>query len=361
MIERLLLVPLLLAAAWAPALAGAFDVHEGDFRIANFRFESGQTLTELKLHYRTLGTPRHDAQGRATNAVLILHGTSGSGAQFVGSRRGDEMFAGELFGEGQPLDVQRYFLVLPDSIGHGKSSKPSDGLHAHFPKYGYRDAVEAQYRLLTEGLGVNHLRLVFGTSMGGMHTWLWAERHPDFSDAFMPMASLPTQIAGRNRMWRRVVIDAITKDPSWEGGEYKRQPAGLRPALEMLPLMLSNPVLRQKEAPTLQAADRLIDEATDALLAASDANDVLYQVQSSFDYDPGPELEKISAPLMAINSADDLINPPELGILEREIVRVPHGRAIVLPDDGRTIGHSTHSQAAVWRGYMAELLQQSQP
>jgi homoserine O-acetyltransferase len=360
MTNRFLLGTLLLVVAWAPGLACALDVQEGDFQIRNFRFESGETLPELKLHYRTLGTLQRDAQGRAANAVLILHATGGSGAQFIGSKRGDELFAGELFGQGQPLDAQRYYLVLPDSIGHGRSSKPSDGLHARFPKYGYRDAVEAQFRLLTEGLGVNHVRLVFGTSMGGMHTWLWAERHPDFGDAFMPMASLPTQIAGRNRMWRRVAIDAIRTDPGWEGGEYRQQPGGLRTSVQMLLLMISNSVLRQQEAPTLQAADEMIDRSTSELLASSDANDFLYQVQSSFDYDPAPDLEKISAPLLAVNTADDLINPPELGVLERQMPRVAHGRAIVMPADGRTIGHGTYIKAAVWKDHLVELMTQTE-
>jgi homoserine O-acetyltransferase len=356
----LALFGLLAALQWSPCAAQPFDVHEGDFRIANFPFESGETLPELNLHYRTLGALQRDGQGHAANAVLILHGTGGSGAQFVGSKRGDELFAAELFGPGQPLDVQRYYIVIPDSIGHGRSSKPSDGLHARFPKYGYRDAVQAQFRLLTEGLGVDHLRLVFGTSMGGMHTWLWGERHPGFSDALMPMASLPTQISGRNRMWRRLVIDAIRLDPGWQSGEYKQQPAGLRPAVEMLSLMSSNPVLRQKEAPTLQAADQVTDRLTSEALGSTDANDLLYQVQSSFDYDPGPDLEKISAPLLAINTGDDLINPPELGILEREAGRVPHGRALLIPADDRTVGHGTHTKAVVWKDQLIELLRRSQ-
>ncbi len=355
-------VILALAALLAtlPGVAQPFDVHDGDFKIANFRFESGETLPELRIHYRTLGKLQRGNDGHASNAALIMHGTGGSGAQFIGSKRGDEWFAAELFGPGQPLDVEHHFIVIPDSIGHGKSSKPSDGLHAHFPKYGYHDAIEAQFRLLSEGLGVDHLRLVFGTSMGGMHTWLWAERHPQFSDAYMPMACLPGQISGRNRMWRRLVMDAIRLDPGWQGGEYKQQPPGLRSAVQMLFLVGSNPVLRQREAPTLQAADELLDKATSEQLASTDANDTLYQVQSSFDYDPGPDLEKISAPLLAINSADDLINPPELGILEEQIRRVRHGRAVLLPDDGRTVGHGTHTKAAVWKQYMVELLQQSQ-
>jgi homoserine O-acetyltransferase len=343
-----------------PHSARPFDVLERDFRIANFRFESGESLPELRIHYRTLGALQRDGNGHAANAVLILHGTGGAGSQFVGSRRGDELFAGELFGPGQPLDAQRYFVVIPDSIGHGGSSKPSDGLRAHFPRYGYHDAVEAQFRLLTQGLGVDHLRLIFGTSMGGMQTWLWGERHSEFSDALMPMACLPTQISGRNRMWRRLVIDAIRFDPAWDGGEYRQQPAGLRPAAQMLLLMSGSAVTRQQAAPTQQAADRLIDQSTAELLGTTDANDLLYQVQSSFDYDPAPDLEKISAPLLAINTSDDLINPPELGILQQQIGRVPHGRALLIPADGRTIGHGTHTKASVWKEQLVELLKTSQ-
>jgi homoserine O-acetyltransferase len=351
-----LLAAALLAALSLPCPAQGPDLYEADFRIASFRFESGEILPELKLHYRTLGNVQRDSRGHAVNAVLILHGTGGDGTQFIGSKRGDQWFAGELFGPGQPLDSARYFIVIPDSIGHGKSSKPSDGLHAHFPKYGYHDMVKAQFRLLSDGLAVDHLRLIIGTSMGGMHTWLWGERHPDFSDALMPLACLPTQISGRNRMWRRLVIDAIRFDPGWKGGEYRKQPAGLRPAVQMLLLMSGSPTLRQQAAPTMQAADQLIDQATAQMLDSIDANDLLYQVQSSFDYDPGPDLEKISASLLAVNTGDDLINPPELGILQQQIGRVAHGRAVLIPADSRTAGHSTHTKAVVWKKYLVELL-----
>ena len=228
---------------------------EGDYSIRDFKFSSGETLPELRIHYRTLGKPEKDAQGKTTNAVLIMHGTTGSGGQFFRPE-----FAGELFGPGQPLDATKFFIVLPDGIGHGKSSKPSDGLHAKFPRYGYRDMVEAQYRLLTDGLGVNHARLVMGTSMGGMHTWLWGETHPEFMDALLPLASLPTQISGRNRAWRRIIIDAIRGDPAWNGGEYKTQPPSLRTAAEMLWLMSSNPLVRQKEAPNLAKTDEVLDK-----------------------------------------------------------------------------------------------------
>jgi homoserine O-acetyltransferase len=307
------------------------------------------------MHYRTLGTPRKDAQGVVRNAVLIMHGTGGTGGQFVG--RG---FAGELFGAGQLLDASKYFIILPDDIGHGKTSKPSDGLRAKFPRYGYVDMVEAEHRLVTEGLGVNHLRLVMGTSMGGMHTWLWGERYPDMMDALMPLASLPTQIAGRNRAWRRVVIDAIRHDPEWKNGDYAAQPQSLRTAAEMLWLVGSNPILRQKSAPTLADLDRALDAYVANYFRTNDANDILYALESSRDYDPGPALETIKAPLLAINSADDLINPPELQILETEIKRVPKGRALVIPLSDRTAGHGTHTQAALWKAHLEELLKQTE-
>ncbi len=328
---------------------------EGDYTIRDFKFTSGETLPELRLHYRTLGKPEKDVQGKTTNAVLIMHGTTGSGAQFIRPE-----FAGELFGKDQPLDATKFFIVLPDGIGHGKSSKPSDGMHAKFPRYGYLDMVEADYRLLTDGLGVNHARLVMGTSMGGMHTWLWGELHPDFMDALMPLASLPTQISGRNRAWRRTVIDAIRNDPAWNGGDYKTQPPSLLTAAEMLWFMSSNPVLRQKEGPTLAKTDELLDKFVQQILKTDDANDVLYAVEASRDYDPGPNFEKIRAPLLAINSADDLINPPELGILEREIKRVPRGRAIVIPLSDKTRGHGSHTIAALWKDHLVGLLKETE-
>jgi homoserine O-acetyltransferase len=331
---------------------------EADYTIRDFKFASGETLPELRIHYRTLGQIDKDDRGKTRNAVLIMHGTTGSGAQFIRPE-----FAGELFGKDQPLDASKFFVVLPDGIGHGKSSKPSDGLHAKFPRYGYVDMVEAQYRLLTDGLGVNHARLVIGTSMGGMHTWLWGELHPDFMDALMPLASLPTQISGRNRAWRRMVIDSIRNDPAWNGGEYPAaagQPPSLRTAAEMLWFMSNNPVLRQKEAPTLAKTDEVLDKFVEQIVKADDANDVLYALEASHDYDPGPNLEKIRAPLLAINSADDLINPPELGILEREIKRVPHGRAIVIPLSDKTRGHGSHTIAALWKDELEKLLKESE-
>jgi homoserine O-acetyltransferase/O-succinyltransferase len=343
------LLGVLLAAAGLPA--AAYPAYEGDYVIRDFKFASGESLAELRIHYHTFGTPRTDARGVVRNAVLIMHGTTGSGASLLSPE-----FAGALFGPREPLDATRYYIVLPDGIGHGKSTKPSDGLHAHFPHYGYNDMVQAQYLLLTQGLKVNHARLVMGTSMGGMHTWMWGEQHPDFMDALMPLACLPTQISGRNRVWRRTVIDAIRNDPAWQGGEYTREPPSLRTAIEMVWLMSSNPVLRQQEAPTLADADRVIDEYVEEALKTSDANDVLYAVEASRDYDPGPGLGNIQAPLLAVNSADDLVNPPEIRILEREITRVAHGRAVVIPFSDRTRGHGSHSVAALWKDDLVELL-----
>ncbi len=349
---------------WLPVaalgLAAAFAGHsaaraaEGDASLPHFRFASGDSLPALRIHYRAFGRPQRDAAGHVRNAVLILHGTTGSGAQFVSAN-----FAGELFGPGQPLDTSRTYVILPDGIGHGHSSKPSDGLHARFPRYRYGDMVVAQHRLLTEALGVDHLRLVMGTSMGGMHTWMWGERYPDFMDALMPLASLPTPVSGRNRVWRRMVIDAIRNDPEWRGGDYAGEPQSLRLAGQMLWLMSSNPVLRQGQAPTRTAADSTIDAFVAGYVKSADANDVLYALEASADYDPGPDLARIRVPLLAINSADDLINPPELGILEREIARVPKGRAIVIPTSAKTVGHGTHTMAALWKEHLEELLRET--
>ena len=341
----LLIVPTSSVAAGYPEPTSA------DHVLRDFRFASGETLPELRIHYRTLGTPRRGVDGKVNNAVIILHGTTGSGASFLRPE-----FAGVLFGEGQPLDAGRYFLILPDGIGHGGSSKPSDGLRARFPRYGYRDMIAAQYRLLTEGLKVDHLRLVIGTSMGGMHTWLWGEIHPDFMDALLPLASLPAPISGRNRAWRRLIIDAIRNDPSWNNGEYRNQPASLKTAAEMLFLMSSNSIHRQKEAPTRESADRVLDDYAARTTRMMDANDVLYALESSSDYNPGPGLERIKVPLLAINFEDDLINPPELGLLEREVRRVKRGKAIVIPRSERSRGHGTHTLAAFWKEHLIALL-----
>jgi homoserine O-acetyltransferase len=329
---------------------------EGDYLLHDFQFASRERLPALRIHYRTLGDPRRDAQGVVCNAVLILHGTGASGADFISPE-----FGGELFGPGQPLDAGEYFIVLPDGIGHGRSSRPSDGLHARFPHYGYRDMIAAQYRLLTEGLKVDHLRLVMGTSMGGMHTWLWGGAYADFMDALLPLACLPAQICARNRVWRRIISDAIRHDPEWLDGEYQRQPASLRTAAQVLFLMAGNPQLRWQQMPTLAQTDAQLDAAVDAALARHDANDMLYQIEASRDYDPAPHLEQIRAPVLAVNWADDLINPPELGILEHEIRRVPHGNACVMPFTPYTRGHESQMLAAGWKHHLLQLLASTTP
>jgi homoserine O-acetyltransferase len=350
------------AAATATAAPTATNptqlkILEGDYVIDNFKFASGETLPELRLHVTTLGKPHRDAQGHVDNAVLILHGTGGSGHNFLSDR-----FAGVLFGKGQLLDASRFYLILPDGIGHGKSSKPSDGLHAHFPQYSYDDMVAAQYALVTKELEVDHLRLIMGTSMGCMHAWMWAELHPDFTDALMPLACLPVQIAGRNRLWRDLVMDAIRNDPQWLQGDYRSEPIdGLRTAAGMLLIAGSAPIQMQSTLPTRDAADQFLKTYMDRELADLDANDLLYQINASRDYDPSPDLEKIRAPVMWINSADDFINPPELGIAEREIKRVKNGRFVLLPASDQTHGHGTHTWAAVWQQYLGQLLDSSRP
>jgi homoserine O-acetyltransferase len=331
---------LALLAIAACAMASDYPApKEADFVVRDFHFSSGETLPQLRLHYRTIGAPN------ANNAVLILHGTGGSGKQFL-----TDQFAGLLYGPGQLLDVSKHFIILPDAIGHGGSSKPSDGLGEKFPHYGYQDMVAAQYRLVTEGLGLKHLRLVMGTSMGGMQTWMWGERYPDFMSALMPLASAPVEIAGRNRFFRRMMVDSLRSDPV----------NGLRTALYILMIMTSCPLEIQKEAPTQEKADALFDSTYRKRAEGVKGIDLLYQADSSRDYNPQPHLENIQAPLLAINSADDQVNPPELGIVEREIRRVKHGRFVLLPISDQTRGHGTHSLPAVWGSYMAELLHDSQ-
>jgi homoserine O-acetyltransferase len=328
---------------------------EGDFVAHDFKFHSGESLPELRLHYRTLGKPARDAQGRVTNAVLILHGTGGTGQQFL-----QPQFAGVLFGPGELLDASRYFIILPDGIGHGKSSKPSDGLHAHFPQYDYDDMVAAHYRLVNEGLGVNHLRLVLGTSMGCMHSFVWGETYPDFMDALMPLACLPVEIAGRNRLWRKMVMDAIRNDPDWKGGDYTAEPQqSLRAALDLLLIAGSTPLLMQKTLPARDAADKYLDDYFKNHLGELDANDLLYQVNASRNYDPSPQLEKIKAHVMWINSGDDFINPPELKIAEREVAKLKNGRFVLIPASEQTHGHGTHTWAAIWKQYLEELLEKT--
>ena len=328
-----------------------------DSVIHDFHFASGETLPELRVHYTTLGKLHRDSHGRVDNAVLILHGTGGSGRSLL-----NEHFAGVLFGRGQLLDTNKYYVILPDGIGHGQSSRPSDGLHARFPHYTYADMVAAQHALVLQGLGVDHLRLVMGTSMGCMHTFMWGEAFPDFMDALMPLACLPVHIAGRNRVWRELLMQAIRNDPQWLDGEYQSEPLGaLRTAAGLLMIAGSAPIQMQLALPTRDAADKFVEEFMQREMQNLDANDLLYQVDASRDYDPSSGLDKITAPLTQINSADDFINPPELGIAEREIQRVKGGRFVLLPASDQTHGHGTHSWPAVWQQHLAQLLQSSQP
>jgi homoserine O-acetyltransferase len=332
-------------------IAGVMPVL-GDFTLKDFAFTSGERLPELRIHYMTLGTAKRDAAGNITNAVLIMHGTTGSGQQFA-----RKQFADVLYGPGQPLDLTRYYVILPDDIGHGGSSKPSDGLHARFPHYGYADMVLAEHALVVDGLKVDHLRLVMGTSMGCMHAWMWAEQWPAIMDAVMPLACLPQQIAGRNRQWRKMLIDGIQQDPDWQGGEYTKQPrAALLGASHLLMLAGSAPLADQQRLPTRDAADKDVEAGEARFLATYDANDLLYAVAASRDYDPSADLEKITAQVLFVNSADDFINPPELAVAEREIKRVKHGKLLLIPASASTHGHGTHTWAVFWQNDLKQLL-----
>lgn len=350
----------LACSALAPAVAPAqgFDAaqaKEGDHVIRDFTFKSGERLPELRMHYRTLGTPHRDAKGQVDNAVMILHGTGGSGAQFL-----QPQFADELYGPGQPLDITRYFIILPDNIGHGGSSKPSDGMRMSFPSYDYDDMVEAQRRLLTEGLKINGLRLIFGTSMGCMHIFNWGEKHPDFAKALMPMACQANAIAGRNRVWRKAAMDGIKADPAWNGGNYTKQPQlGLRTASSLSVVAGAAPWFLQDRYPTRDGADGYWAERFERDVSARDANDFLYQLDSSRNYDPSADLEKITAPMTWINSADDFINPPELGLAEASAKRLKTTRYILIPSSPDTRGHSTHTWAKFWKDELIALLDRS--
>jgi homoserine O-acetyltransferase len=318
---------------------------EGTWTARDFRFHTGEVMPELQLHYRTVGEP-------AGEAVLILHGTTQSGASML-----TPSFAGELFGAGQPLDASKYFIILPDAIGHGKSAKPSDGLRTKFPAYNYDDMVEAQYRLVTEGLGIRHVRLVLGFSMGGMNAWILSVKHPDFMDALVPMASQPTAMASRNWMMRRLIIDSIRNDPDWNNGNYASQPRSARMASVFYGLATAGGTLAyQKMAPTREAADKLLNERLAAPFTA-DANDVLYMWDSSRDYDPSAGLERIQAVVLAINSADDERNPPETGIMERELKRVKNAHLFLIPASEDTRGHITTYFAKFWKQQVQDLLQ----
>jgi homoserine O-acetyltransferase len=332
----------------ASALAADYPApKEADWVPRDFRFHTGETLPEVRLHYTTLGAP-------SGKPVLVLHGTAGSGATLL-----TKDFAGELFGPGQPLDASRYFVILPDALGTGKSTRPSDGLRARFPKYNYEDMVLAQYRLVTEGLSIKHLRLVLGNSMGGMQTWIWGVKYPEFMDALVPMACQPTEMSGRNWMLRRMLADAIRNDPEWNGGNYTSQPKSMQRILVQFGIATSGgSQALYKQAPTREKGDALVAQRL-AQPFRGDANDVLYQWESSDDYNPSPGLERIRAALVAINAADDERNPPELGILEREIKRVKGGRYVLIPASAETRGHGTTGNAALWKQHLADLLQRA--
>ncbi|HEY1606605.1 MAG TPA: alpha/beta fold hydrolase [Allosphingosinicella sp.] len=343
------------AAAQAPHSSYADRLKEGDAVLRDFHFVDGERLPELRIHYATLGMPRRDAKGEIVNAVMVLHGTGGSGRQFLAPQ-----FADELYGPGQPLDIARYYIILPDDIGHGKSSKPSDGMRMHFPKYDYDDMVEAERRMLVEGLGVTHLRLLMGTSMGCMHSFVWAEAHPDFARAILPLACLPTTLAGHNRMWREAAILGIESDPAWAGGDYKAEPLqGLRTAETVLQIAGFAPLYLQKAYPTRAAADAYIRERIERGVRTLDANDLVYQLDASRNYDPWPGLERIEAPLVWVNSEDDFINPPGYGIAEDAARRMKTGRYVLIHATTDTRGHGTHTWAKFWRQELIDLLQRT--
>jgi homoserine O-acetyltransferase/O-succinyltransferase len=363
----LTLIPGLLVATQAGAQAAAsstaptpsaisWPIADGRVMLSNFRFGTGETLPELRLHYITLGTLHRNSAGQTDNAILLLHGTGGNAHSLM-----NPAFSNVLFGPGQPLDISKYFLILPDDIGHGQSSKPSDGLHTHFPAYDYDDMVRSQHMML-EQMKVDHLRLILGTSMGCMQAFVWGETYPDFSDALAPFACLPVQIAGRNRMMRYMAIQAIKQDPAWMGGEYKTEPKqGVNSANELTFVMGSSPLQLQKNSPTRQQAEQYIDNYLARADANADANDMIFYYNASRNYDPSPKLERITAPVLWINSADDYINPPELGIAEKMVRRMPKARFILLPISDATRGHGTHTMAAVWKDYLAEFMRATEP
>lgn len=352
----LFLAALALQPASAPAPSTAppavtWPTQEGDVSLAGFKFRSGETLPRLNMHYTSLGKPHRNAAGEVDNAIMVLHGTGGSGQQFLRPQ-----FADELYGPGQPLDINRYWIILPDNIGHGKSSKPSDGLKMQFPKYDYDDMVEAQ-RLMLKELGVTRLRLIFGTSMGCMHAFVWGETHPNFARALMPMACEPIEIAGLNRMWRQLAINGIKSDPAWQNGAYKAQPAlGLRTAQSLLFVAGAAPLNYQSQYPTRQAAGTFAEERVSTALATLDANDLIYQLESSRNYNPWPKLESMTAPVMWINSADDFINPRNLNIPGEAVKRMPNAQFRMIAETDDTRGHGSHTWAKFWKDDLIQLL-----
>ncbi|MGA8940184.1 MAG: alpha/beta fold hydrolase [Acidobacteriaceae bacterium] len=329
----------------------------GNYIARDFHFGTGETLPELKLHYLTLGAPHRDAAGHVDNAVLLLHGTGGNAHTLF-----NPAFSDVLFGPGQPLDIHKYFLIFPADIGQGESSKPSDGLRMKFPHYDYDDMVRSQHQMLLDGLHVDHLRLILGTSMGCMQSFVWGETYPGFSDALMPLACLPVQIAGRNRMMRYMAIENIENDPAWDHGNYTTEPAeGLRTANEMILIMGSAPLVMQKNEPTRAESEAYVDKLLARLDAHTDANNFIYYVDSSRNYDPSQHLDRIKVPVMWLNSADDFINPPELGIAQKMVHQMPNAKFVLIPISDKTRGHGTHTMAAIWQNYLVELLKESAP
>jgi homoserine O-acetyltransferase len=346
----------LIANAQKPEGHVKWPVKDGNYTIKNFRFRTGESLPELKLHYLTLGELHRDASGHTDNAILLLHGTGGNAHSLL-----NPAFSEVLFGPGQPLDISKFLIVLPDDIGHGESSKPSDGLRMHFPHYDYDDMVASQHQMLLEGLGIDHLRLILGTSMGCMQSFVWGETYPQFSDALAPFACLPIELAGRNRMWRYMAMEIIRTDPAWNNGDYTTEPVeGLRGANNLLLIAGSAPLVMQKNSPTRASAEAYVDRTLNSLIAHTDANDFLYYVNASRNYNPEPKLSTITAPVLWINSADDFINPPELGIAEKMVTRMPHAKFLLIPISEATRGHGTHTQAAVWKDYLVEFLRETE-
>jgi len=340
-----------LAAQTAAPPAKEWPTREGDVVLKDFRFRDGENLPQLKMHYTTLGQPHRNAAGQIDNAVMVLHGTGGDGKQFLRPQ-----FADELYGPGEPLDIRKYYIILPDNIGHGKSSKPSDGLRMKFPKYDYDDMVEAQRQMLA-GLGITHMRLIMGTSMGCMMSFVWGEEHPDFADALMPLACEPMEIAGLNRMWRQMLIDGIEKDPAWNGGNYTNQPEqGLRTAASVLVIAGGAPLFLQKAYPTREAAKAYAEQAVERYIGEMDANDTIYQFESSRNYNPWPNLEKITAPMMWVNSADDFINPRNLDVPQKAAKRMKNAQFRLIPESAGTHGHGTHTWAKFWKADLSALL-----
>ncbi|PTS76795.1 hypothetical protein DBR17_14275 [Sphingomonas sp. HMWF008] len=342
-----------IAAATTPAApASKWPARDAQVTFRNFHFRSGETLPELRINYTTLGQPHRNARGEIDNAVMVLHGTGGTGRQFLSPQ-----FADELYGPGQPLDITRYWIILPDGIGHGKSSKPSDGLHMRFPHYDYGDMVEAQYRLLHDALGITRMRLIMGTSMGCMHSLVWGETHPDFVRALMPLACEPVEIAGLNRMWRELAVEGIKADPAWAGGEYRTPPTqGLRTAASLLFVAGGAPLYFQAQYPHREAAEAFARDRVAASIAATDANDLIYQINASRTYAPWARLEAITVPTTWINSADDFINPRNLDYPSRAVARMKDARFRLIPETAETRGHGTHTAARFWKQDLVELL-----